>query len=643
MKTKTFATCIAVLALLALTLPTHPSPAHAQQAHGPIFSNPIGRGGDPYIVHWNGAYYYMDTDADNAGGSRILIRTSPTLEGAPSGQGSVIWTPGSGQPGFDIWDASLHDLGGVWYMYFAADGCSGCYSNHTIYALKGPSDAADPTQGPWTFAGAVDPTISDVIGPDVFVAPQGAPYPYYMVYNHDLNVSPPGEGIYIAGMTSPTALAHTSITLLTTPNQTWEDKTTEGPRVLQHGGKTFITYMGNEYYTCDYAMGLLTFTGGGSDFLNAANWAKHNGPVFAQNGNACGPGRTTFTTSPDGTQSWMVYESNVNAGSNAYYRDILAQSFSYDSNGNPVFGAPIQKGTALNVPSGENAAPHVVGVAVGADNQPRVLWDYPDGHIGVWTFSSDGSQVVSKHNYGPLTNWWGQGIAVGADNQPRVLWDNADGSVSVWDLSGDAGSVLKTTTYGPYSGWYGQAIGVGKNDNLPRVLWDNTDGTVSVWDLSSDGSSQLKATNYGPFDGWTGQSIAVGQDNLPRVLWDYVDGTISLRELSGDGSSQLKATDYGPFTGWNGQSIDVGYDNLPRVAWDNVDGAVSVWEYSSDGGGQLTATDYGPFSGWSGRSIAVGQDNLPRALWDNTNGTASLWTLSSDGTSKTAAYDYTAP
>ena len=73
------------------------------------------------------------------------------FEGAPSAQGTVIWTLGPGQPGFDIWDATLHDLGGAWYMYFAADGCSGCYSDHTIYALKGPSEAAAPTQGPWTF------------------------------------------------------------------------------------------------------------------------------------------------------------------------------------------------------------------------------------------------------------------------------------------------------------------------------------------------------------------------------------------------------------------------------------------------------------------------------------------------------------
>lgn len=500
MKTKTLLALIAVVAVGALTLPVRPSPAHAAQthgvqAHGPVFSNPLGKGADPYITRWNGNYYYMDTDTDNTGAPGILIRKSATLEGAPSAPPTVVWTPGQGQPGYDIWDANLHDLGGAWYLYFAADDCSGCFSHHNIYVLQGPGDTTDPTQGAWTFRGLLDPNISDVIGPDVFAGPQGAAYPYYMVYNHDLNVSPPGEGIYIAGMTSPTAIDDKSVTLLTTPTQSWEDKTTEGPRILQRGGKTFITYMGNEYYTCNYAMGLLTFTGGGSDYLKAGNWTKHDGPVFSQSGDGCAPGRTTFTTSPDGQQDWMVYESDVNVGSSNFYRDILAQTFGYDSNGNPAFGTPAQKGTAINVPSGEDATAHVAGIAVGADNKPRVLWDYPDGHIGVWTFSADGSSVLSKYNYGPIANWWGQGITVGADNRPRVLWDNTDGTVSVWELSSDGSSALATTSYGPFNGWTGQSIGVGQ-DNLPRVLWDNINGTSSLWTLSTDGSGQTGAYDY---------------------------------------------------------------------------------------------------------------------------------------------------
>lgn len=80
---------------------------------------------------------------------------------------------------------------------------------------------------------------------------------------------------------------------------------------LYHQGKTFIVYSGSDTGNHNYCLGLLTYDGTG-DPLQQRSWAK-TGPVFQYNraNGVFGPGRATFTTSPDGKQDWMVYHART--------------------------------------------------------------------------------------------------------------------------------------------------------------------------------------------------------------------------------------------------------------------------------------------------------------------------------------------
>ncbi|MEV4631018.1 family 43 glycosylhydrolase [Micromonospora sp. NPDC049523] len=66
------------------------------------------------------------------------------------------------------------------------------------------------------------------------------------------------------------------------------------------------------------------------------------------------PGHNGFFTSPDGTESWIVYHANDSAGGGCdMNRSTRAQRFTWNADGTPNFGIPARLGTALTVPSGE--------------------------------------------------------------------------------------------------------------------------------------------------------------------------------------------------------------------------------------------------------------------------------------------------
>lgn len=222
------------------------------------------------------------------------------------------------------------------------------------------SNGSDPL-GPYTFQGqlagsddttTIDPSviqinnqlyILDVEEPGVqHVGEQGA------------NVT------YIAPLSNPLTQSGPSQSLIY-PDQSWEQggasgqstyPVSEGPEALYHNGQTFIVYSGSDTSDYTYCLGLLTYNGG--DPLDFHSWSK-SGPVFqysAANG-VYGPGRASFTTSPDGKENWMVYHAKSTSNYTFDGRITRAQQFSWNSDGTPNFGIPVSTSTPITPPSGE--------------------------------------------------------------------------------------------------------------------------------------------------------------------------------------------------------------------------------------------------------------------------------------------------
>jgi GH43 family beta-xylosidase len=151
------------------------------------------------------------------------------------------------------------------------------------------------------------------------------------------------SNLYIAEMESPTKLK-TAQVLLTTPDYVWERRdiwVNEGPAVIKHNGKIFLTYSASATGEC-YCMGMLSI-GEDEDLLDPRAWKKEKQPVLSSDREKgfYGPGHNSFVKLPDGTDV-CVYHARTYAeieGDPLYdpNRHAFAMKVLWDENGVPVF------------------------------------------------------------------------------------------------------------------------------------------------------------------------------------------------------------------------------------------------------------------------------------------------------------------
>jgi GH43 family beta-xylosidase len=105
------------------------------------------RGEDPWVIFWNGYYYYCREFNDCV----IMVNKAKNLEDVGR-QEHIVWRDPRATPEAKLWAPELHRINGKWYIYFTMDGPKG----HRMYVLEGTSD--DP-QGEYTFKGQItDPS-----------------------------------------------------------------------------------------------------------------------------------------------------------------------------------------------------------------------------------------------------------------------------------------------------------------------------------------------------------------------------------------------------------------------------------------------------------------------------------------------------
>jgi GH43 family beta-xylosidase len=142
--------------------------------------------------------------------------------------------------------------------------------------------------------------------------------------------------------------------VISRPDQPWEKtpynrtinvrlNSNEGPEQLTNPetGQQFIIYSAARSDNRNYCLGQLTLTG--DDPMQASSWTKDtSGCVFYQNPDeeVYGVGHASFTTSPDGSQNWMVYHGMVNYEDGWSARTIRTQKFTWNDDGTPKFPRP---------------------------------------------------------------------------------------------------------------------------------------------------------------------------------------------------------------------------------------------------------------------------------------------------------------
>lgn len=302
----------------------------------------IAQRADPYVYrHTDGVYYFTASLPAYDG---IALRSAKVLAELADAEEVMIWHKhDKGVMGNHIWAPELHYLEGKWYLYFAAGDaedkwrirpyvleCEGQDPLHDAWIERGMMQCADEDE--FSFRSfSLDATIFENKGN------------YYYVWAEKVGVGRMISNLYIAQMESPVKLKTVQV-LLTTPDYDWERRgfwVNEGPAVIKHNGKIYLTYSASDTGV-NYCMGMLS-ADEEADILDPRVWSKKRFPVLAteEEKGIYGPGHNSFTQDEDGnpvivfharTEKEIVGDPLYNPNRHAMFRKVQ-----WAENGEPLF------------------------------------------------------------------------------------------------------------------------------------------------------------------------------------------------------------------------------------------------------------------------------------------------------------------
>jgi GH43 family beta-xylosidase len=329
----------------------------AQVKNNPLkFTNPVGNGADPWIIHHNGYYYVCQSngDIDSKG-----ISVSKSAKLSQLGKPVTVWTaPDKGWNSNQIWAPELHHFDNKWYIYYAAGKEGPPYIHQRSGVLESVSE--DP-QGKYIDKGILN-TGEDknnetgmIWAIDVNVGLiNGQLYAVWSGWEQNATTDKTSQHLYIAEMSNPWTISSKRVKI-SSPDQAWEKggplDLNEGPQFLIRNDQVFIIYSTRESWTPEYRLAQLKLRDLTKSPLDAENWEK-TGPVFRGTAKVLGTGHASFTQSPDGKEWWIFYHTKKHS-TPGWERDLRLQRFTWKADGSPYFGSPVPAGKALPVPSGE--------------------------------------------------------------------------------------------------------------------------------------------------------------------------------------------------------------------------------------------------------------------------------------------------
>ena len=308
------------------------------------YPNPlIEQRADPHIyLHTDGTYYFIASVPEY---DRLEIRRSPTLLGLATAPATVIWhKPDYGPMSALIWAPELHFIENQWVIYFAAapspEIVDGLFQ-HRMYALV--CEDRDPITGTWQEKGRIATPIESFSLDGTHFMHQGKSY--YLWAQKDPMIRG-NSNLYLAELANPWTLK-TSPVMLSKPELPWEIVgfwVNEGPAVITHGNRIFVTYSASATDE-NYCIGLL-WAEINSDLLNPDSWQKLSHPLFStqRENQQFGPGHNSFTLNEQGEYVLVYHARNYTKieGDPLYdpNRHTRIKTFYWDQDNMPVFGSP---------------------------------------------------------------------------------------------------------------------------------------------------------------------------------------------------------------------------------------------------------------------------------------------------------------
>jgi GH43 family beta-xylosidase len=494
------------------------------------FINPIGEGADPWITRDPNADRYLWCFSE--GNRGIAIHATKSLTSL--GEKHIVWgAPDHGPTSREVWAPELHWIQNRWHIYFAPS--NGQNRNHRAYVLR--SKTQDPL-GEYEIHGPL-PTGKgpDGISPNIWaidMTPLEHNGNLYAIWSGWDEPDSDRQFLYIAPMKSPVELAGPRVLLCANDEHPWEFTEEnrkgrglhEGPQVLKHGNRTFLTYSTGASWLPTYKLGLLELTG--ANPLDPKSWKKSSAPVFTSTETTFGVGHSCFVPSPDGQEKWHIYHAKQNRDP-GWKRAIFAQPMTFTDAGFPDFGKPLASNKPIPLPSGTeiHTLNHPYSTSFKSTSPPQG-WS-PYGHHQFFSFRNDGLHLGTIPQ-APINDYRsGEKLVLDSQAPPDFTASvtlNFNGKAD----SRDAGILFRTTApsigYDAQRGYFAGII-----PNTKIIILGRTDG--KSWTelarapakIDPAKPQRLQVTCQGP-------AITIQHNGHPAISFSdstYTRGTVGLR------------------------------------------------------------------------------------------------------------------
>ncbi len=329
------------------------------------FTNTIADFPDPSVYYYGGWYYYSYSKVYK-GKPALWMRRAANFSDISYARPQLVWAEADTPSGMvSLWAPQLVFLEGRFYLYAT---CSFDKSTDDTSARRKPmvfvSKTADDPMDGFTYYGPMDNIDDDVYS---FLSPRFINWQgkTYMINGGFFRAEDRIVGekhiqsLFITEMSSPTSFTGRSVQIATA-TYSWEISNKDTVEILEgpfaytgaSDGKLYILYSANETATDNYCTGLLRFDGKSTDSItNASLWYKYSEPIQKKDPSLgiYSPGAAVLTTSPDGSDVWMIYHAKLSGGIYTYDgRVLFAQPFKTDSNGVPADNSLLSLDTVLS-------------------------------------------------------------------------------------------------------------------------------------------------------------------------------------------------------------------------------------------------------------------------------------------------------
>jgi len=260
--------------------------------------------GDPFILLHEGTYYAYGTSEEDGIGV-FVSQDLLSWERVPGNRLALSKQNSWGDRWF--WAPEVYVVDGTFYMYYSAD-------EHICVATS------DHPLGPFKQI-QKKPMIEGekCIDNSLFIDREGKPYLFFDRFNDGLNiwVAELEDDLMTVRMETMKKCIHVS--------QEWEEvwpRVNEGPYVMRHKDKYYMTYSANSYESPFYGIGYAT-----ADQVTGP-WTKHVGnPILQKPGELVGVGHSAMFTDKEGKLRIVFHSHRSTSSIHPRYMNISSVSF----------------------------------------------------------------------------------------------------------------------------------------------------------------------------------------------------------------------------------------------------------------------------------------------------------------------------